>query len=291
MDIHEILKELKTEGIIKEHCLKYDQLSGGTTSKLFLIHNENTKLVVKLNEPKVLEQESYFLDFYKTEKVLPRLLYVESSYKYIVYSFITGSVSYPRKNKKELLISLVQNFINHYKTTPNPTGWGWADEVSESWESFLLNRVNAANEILDKHLDNQDFHFVLELVKSPNRISNHSKPFLLHGDCGVHNFILNDGILSGVIDPTPVLGDPLYDLIYAFCSSPDDLSVETIECAAAHLITKGNKNGHILIEEVVIGLYLRLASCAKHHPNDFEEYLTAWNYWKMSLENETRMKK
>ena len=83
-----------------------------------------------------------------------------------------------------------------------------------------------------------------------------------------------------MIDPTPVFGEPLYDLIYAFCSSPDDLTKETINSAASHLIIKGNKSEQLLYEEVLIGLYLRLATCIRHHPNDLEDYLKAWNYWK-----------
>jgi aminoglycoside phosphotransferase (APT) family kinase protein len=110
---------------------------------------------------------------------------------------------------------------------------------------------------------------------------NHPKetrePYLLHGDCGVHNFIFQGGHLSGVIDPTPIIGDPLYDLIYAFCSSPDDLSKETIDFAVSYLL---HKRDNKLYQDVIIGLYLRLGTCRKHHPNDFEEYLKAWSYWK-----------
>jgi len=69
------------------------------------------------------------------------------------------------------------------------------------------------------------------------------EPFLLHGDCGVHNFIFNDNQLSGVIDPSPITGDPLYDFIYAFCSSPDELSKETIDLVVSYLKVV-EKNNH-----------------------------------------------
>ncbi len=107
----------------------------------------------------------------------------------------------------------------------------------------------------------------------------------MHGDCGVHNFIFNDGELFGVIDPIPVIGDPIYDLIYAFCSSPDDLTKETIDSAVSQLMIKKEKNIPFLYEEVIIGLYLRLGTCIKHHPHDFEEYLKAWYYWKDLIMN------
>jgi hypothetical protein len=127
----------------------------------------------------------------------------------------------------------------------------------------------------------EEFDFVAELVNSPSRLRK--DPYLLHGDCGIHNFIFEDQKLVGVIDPTSVIGDPLYDLIYAFCSSPEELTLETIQPAVNLLISqKGNIN-EILPEEVIIGLFLRLSSCLKHHPHDFEEYLTAWDYWKKSI--------
>ena len=45
------------------------------------------------------------------------------------------------------------------------------------------------------------------------------------------NFIFRENRLYGVIDPLPSLGDPLYDLIYAFCSTPEDLTKEAIDYA------------------------------------------------------------
>ena len=85
--------------------------------------------------------------------------------------------------------------------------------------------------------------------------------------------------MTGVIDPTPVIGPRLYDLIYAFCSSTDDLKIETIE-AAANALLEDTKN---LYEDVLIGLYLRMATCIKHHPADFDEYVNAWEYWKRQI--------
>jgi hypothetical protein len=40
------------------------------------------------------------------------------------------------------------------------------------------------------------------------------------------------------------------------------------------------QNERLLNGNVLIGLYLRLASCVKHHPADWTEYEKAWVYWK-----------
>lgn len=275
--IQKIIKELIHNSIIHSEPTEYEHLKGGTVSELYLLNMDGIKYVVKLNDLQVIQSEAMFLDYYKEIKLLPKLLFVEPSYKYIVYSFINGSTNFVRKNKKDMLKTLVQGLLNNYKPTPNEIGWGWADQPVDSWQRFLINEIAEAKKIIASRLDNDDYSFVCNLVKK-NRTD--SKPFLLHGDCGVHNFIFSDEQLIGVIDPTPIIGDPLYDLVYAFCSSPDDLTKETIDSVVRHLMLKREKNNLALYGQVMINLYLRLGTCIKHHPNDLEEYFKAWNYWK-----------
>ncbi|WP_243450159.1 hypothetical protein [Neobacillus terrae] len=71
-------------------------------------------------------------------------------------------------------------------------------------------------------------------------------------------------------------------MIYAFCSTPHALTKEVIDGAASLLIH--GESGQELYKEVVIGLYIRIATCIKHHPEDLEKYREAWNYWKMIIE-------
>ncbi|WML57691.1 phosphotransferase [Neobacillus sp. PS2-9] len=285
MDIEGIIGDLISKNIIPTNIFNCEPLKGGTVSQLYLISNSNgERIVVKGNEPRILQAEASFLDFYKKENLLPKLLYVEDSYQYIVYEFISGFTNYNINNKKKLLISLVKLLLNHYKRVPNPIGWGWADEPTESWQMFLFERVKEATNIVGSYLEKEDINLVVKLVNSPNRKSVTSSPFLLHGDLGVHNFVWDGEQLTGVIDPAPVYGEPLYDLIYAYCSSPEDLTAEVIESAVSHLSNKEKISTHILYEEVLIGLYLRIASCVKHHPQDIDGYLNAWNYWKNLIE-------
>ncbi|MBY0122801.1 aminoglycoside phosphotransferase family protein [Bacillus sp. S/N-304-OC-R1] len=276
MEIEKIITNLVQEKIIQSEPTKYEQLKGGTVSELYLLCHNDSKYVVKLNDAQLIQSEAFFLGYYKESNLLPRLLYVEPSYRYIVYSFITGSTNYVKNNKKDILNALVQGLLNHYKKAPNHSGWGWADDPADSWERFLNNRVLEARKVIDSRLTHDDHSLVLHLLQKNNSARS---PYLLHGDCGVHNFIFNDGRLDGVIDPSPVIGPPLYDLIYAFCSSTDDLTKETIESTVS-LLNKEDIYSSNLYAEVLIGLYLRIGTCIKHHPNDFGDYLNAWNYWK-----------
>ncbi|MBG9451494.1 hypothetical protein ABE67_20035 [Cytobacillus firmus] len=276
MNIQEIIHQLMDNNIFHSKPTYHEQLNGGTVSELYLLHFEDIKYVIKKNEPQIIKSEANFLNDYKKTDLLPKLLFVEPFYKYIIYTFIEGNANYVRGSKKVTLKKLVQGLLNHYKPVDSSKGWGWADQPSESWQSFILDKINEANKILHSRLDNSHYNLVLDLAE---KNSQGNESFLLHGDCGVHNFIFRNGQLSGVIDPTPVIGEPLYDLIYAFCSSPEELTKETLLSAAAFLKSKTEINPSVLYEEALVGLYLRMATCIKHHPSDFQEYLEAWDYW------------
>lgn len=79
-----------------------------------------------------------------------------------------------------------------------------------------------------------------------------------------------------------MIGPVLYDYTYAFCSSPDDLDLETLR-ASATLLTNVHIEESKLIEEVVVQLYTRIGICAKVHPHDLTAYLKAWEYWKQII--------
>ncbi|MGP4081093.1 phosphotransferase [Pseudalkalibacillus sp. R45] len=277
MDIQDIIIDLRNKKIVSV-SQQAERLSGGTTSEVYLLD----QYVVKINKPSVLKSESYFMTFYKDIELLPEVIYEDPLHCYLVIPFIKGSISHGRINKRNTLIKLVNSLINHYQADPDKQGWGWADKPVDSWKNFLVDRAVESHQILSSILTDEDFEWVMDLVNQADRYNRIVTPYLLHGDCGVHNFIYNEVELCGVIDPTPVFGEPLYDLIYAFCSSPDDLTQEMIESAADHLVDR-NFTRNELHEEVVIGLYLRIATCVLHHPNDLDEYLQAWAYWKRTL--------
>jgi hypothetical protein len=274
MYIDQICDTLKKENIIASKNTHYKKLNGGSSSEVYLVDNT---YVVKLNEKEVIEEEVNFLRKYQEVKILPKLIYANLAEAYLVYEFKEGDTCYGRKNKKLLLEQLVKNLINNYQIVKRNPKWGSSSDPSDSWYDFLLSRVVEANEMLKEKLLDNDFSVVLTLINKKKAENNMS--YFLHGDCGVHNFIFINNRLSAVIDPTPVYGEPIYDLIYAFCSSPDDLTMEVIEAAASHLIN-GKKSGRALYEDVTIGLYLRLATCLRHHPEDFEDYMKAWTYWR-----------
>ncbi len=125
----------------------------------------------------------------------------------------------------------------------------------------------------------EDYNRMKSIVENITKREGHDARFFLHGDTGVHNFVFHEHSLSGVIDPSPMIGPILYDFTYAFCSSPDDLNIETL-MAAFTLLNHEPVERSRLIEEVIFQLYCRIGICIRIHPHDLEDYLKAWEYWK-----------
>lgn len=279
MTIDDIIFELKLKKIIDIDKYKCDLLSGGTNSKVYVLtYNDRPVYCIKMNEPLVVRLETFFLKFYDNITILPKLFYTEPSNKYFIYSFIVGELKDMPDNKAKLLQQLTQQLINHYKPVSNFKGWGWTDKLSDSWQQFLIENTNYAKKILASTLTLEDYSLVISLIEKQNKKNDKRIPYLLHGDCGIHNFIFQEQNLCGVIDPIPVVGEPIYDLIYAFCSSPDNLTIGTLQKAISSLKINNYEN-ELIYEYVLIGLYARIATCIKHHPNDLSRYLAAWNYW------------
>ncbi|MDR4941368.1 MULTISPECIES: phosphotransferase family protein [Bacillus] len=276
MDISIIAAQLVKEKVISHDPNSIKVLNGGTTSTVYLL---DEKYVVKLNEPDVIREEANFLSFYEGNTLFSKLLYKEPFHTYFVYSFLEGNTSCEQGYKRSTLRTLVKEVINKNKIVPEADGWGWKESPVQSWNEFLTGNVKTAYENVKRYISEEEYRKVLKLA---NRDAGVNQPFLLHGDFGFHNFIFQENELYGVIDPLPVLGDPIYDLIYAFCSTPEDLTKETIDYVMKQCVF--HKKERDLYEEIVIGLYLRIDTCLRHHPKDLEDYLVAWRYWMGEIE-------
>ncbi|HDR7783504.1 phosphotransferase family protein [Bacillus wiedmannii] len=276
MDISIIAAQLVKEKVISHDPNSVKVLNGGTTSTVYLL---DEKYVVKLNEAEVIREEANFLSFYEGNTLFSKLLYKEPLHTYFVYSFLEGNTSCEQGYKRSTLRTLVKEVINKYKMVPEAEGWGWKESPVQNWNEFLTTNVMEAYENVRRYISEEDYRIVLKLA---NRDAGVNQPFLLHGDFGFHNFIFRENRLHGVIDPLPVLGDPLYDLIYAFCSTPEDITKETIDYVMKQCVF--HKTERDLYEEIVIGLYLRIDTCVRHHPKDLEDYLVAWRYWMGEIE-------
>lgn len=279
-DVNDIIKDLHEIGIIDAASKVTNKMNGTTDGLVYtLTVNEEPKYVLKLDSPENISLVEQLHLTYRDSPLLPKLHYTEPAKKFIVYSYIIGTTHYNRGSKINWLTLLVKELLNHYKIYEQTEKWGRLVAQRDSWREFNERSVEGARNNLGNLLPIEDYYKVKSLIESTSRVN---KKHLLHGDTGVHNFVFHESTLTGVIDPSPMVGPVIYDFTYAFCSSPDDLNLETL-FATFDLLKHEPMEKSRLIEEVILQLYCRIGICVKVHPHDLEGYLKAWDYWKVLI--------
>jgi hypothetical protein len=281
LDISDIIKELRETGVIDSSSKVTNKMNGTTDGLVYnLTVNDEPKYVLKLDSPQNISLVEQLHQTYIHSNLFPKLLYTEPDKTFILYSYITGTTHYNRGSKINWLTLLVKELLNHYEIYKLTDKWGlWLEDPCQTWRDFIDQGVENARINVENLLPIEDYYKVKSFVENISKGEEHER-FLLHGDCGVHNFVFDQNTLTGVIDPSPIVGPVLYDFMYAFCSSPDDLNLETLNTAFT-LLNHEPMERTRLIEEVIIQLYCRIGICSKHHPNDLADYLKAWDYWKV----------
>ncbi|MFC5652235.1 phosphotransferase [Paenibacillus solisilvae] len=272
-----IINELIQNRIIPESICHWSELKGGTHSKVGVIGTLNSPkmYVVKSNEPQRIAAETRFFQIYKEIPSLPSVRYVDPEYRYFVYDFIPGETNYNRTRKQELMSDLTKLMLQFYVQAESLDEYEWVEDPKRVTEDILYSES-----IIGSHLDAADHALVKDIHLRRQKRILRADLYVLHGDFGVHNFLFEEGKLYGIIDPLPKLGRRLYDVLYAFCSSPDGLHLPILVNAAEQL---GNEpiQTHELIEDMIMALYFRIATCLLHHPEDLTLYQTAWKEWKL----------
>jgi hypothetical protein len=275
-----ILTQLQQQGILDSKCVLGAQMSGTTVGSVYIIQADNQPLyVLKIESPGYVKSVTDFLNIYQGP-LIPTLHFSDSKSGYFIYEYITGEVNHDKGSKSKWLADLANSLVNRYEQRSANQGWGWLDEsLSDSWSAFLQRSIAGARSIIGDVLPEEDHDFVSQI---PAAVYGSKNPdaYLLHGDCGVHNFIFDSSVLKGVIDPIPMIGPPHHDFIFAFCSSPDNLTMDTFLQAADSLKPSIRVDRAKLIEEVLVQLYCRIGTCLKYHSHHLPDYLEAWAYWK-----------
>lgn len=280
VDLNNIINTLNQEGIIDNNVIATMNKSGTTDGIVyFLSEREEVKYVLKIDHPHQIALTEQFLGTYKLIELLPEVVFTDPAAAYIVYSYIKGTTHYNRGSKINWLRILVKEFFNKYEKVADTDNWGRLESPIQSWREWNYRSLVGTRKDWGSLLTTQDYNRVESICENISKNEDQRVRYLLHGDTGVHNFVFNESSLVGVIDPSPMIGPKLYDFTYAFCSSPDDLNLETL-MAAFELLHHEPIERSRLIEEVMFQLYCRIGICIRLHPHDLEDYLLAWDYWK-----------
>jgi len=257
-----IVKEVLKNFNIEYECHKY--FNDGVCSRVILL---NKKYLIKQNN--LIDGEA---EFYKYNNIdmFQKLLYIAPNYEYIVYEFINGetmsSVEDPQDTINKI-IKIADSYANYDKDF-----YGYFDEKVDSWEEFLKREVGYCKNLKGYIDDNSEVYNCIEIL---NKYSFEKK--VLHGDFGTHNFIQRDNKFVGVIDPQTVIGDKLYDILFAFVSNVDILRCITFDKLDVML----NEEKEKIYAMFVIVLYSRISRCLKYHKEDIDIYMDYWEYLKI----------
>ncbi|WP_177186722.1 phosphotransferase [Paenibacillus sp. CF384] len=272
-DIREIIRELSDKQIIHPDSKLMHQMNGTTEGRVYILMvDEAPRYVLKLEEAEYMSVVARFLNDYAGSPLLPKLYYLAPDHSFIVYAFIPGTTGDERGPKKEWLPKLTVDLLNHYLKVEQT-------DSSLVWDDHTLDGLDFAKNEIGSLLPAADYELVHAIARKLLVRREGRTLYALHGDCGVHNFVFRDEQLVGVIDPTPMAGPLLYDFVFAFVSSPDDLTMDTL-LPAFELLDHEPLEREELVWEVVVGLYYRIGVCLLHHPHDLPAYMEAWNYWK-----------
>lgn len=278
-NLNEINKLIQMNSL-KIEIINFQVMSGTTNGLVLLLESEQgNKYVLKFDHPSEINLAVRLLKAYQSSELLSRIVFVAPDESYFIYSYLEGTTHFNRGSKKNWLTKLVVELFNQYTIHESENEWGRLGFPRASWKEFNETSIAEAKSNIGHVLTNEDFEFVSSQIAKLFDAGYIGEQYLLHGDTGVHNFVFNQSTLIGVIDPSPMLAPLIYDFVYAFCSSPDDINLETL-FTAYDFLEQGTVDKSRLIDEVSIQLYCRIGLSIKHHPNDLPEYLRAWSHWR-----------
>jgi len=248
---------------LNEDYKNHKDLNTGVSSKVILL---NDCYLIKQNTKLILQAEIEFLKHNNLD-MFQKIIYVDPKYEFVVYKFIPGETMKHIDNLEDTIEKIISISTSYTDCTLD--GFGYLNEEVSSWSRFLKDEITYSSFNLKQYIPSKKI--VYKCIEILEKYPFNKK--LLHGDFGTHNFIQENGKLVGVIDPMPVIGDYLYDLLFAIVSNVNIISNITLEKLYS-LINEPIEKIHAML---TIVLYCRISRCLKYHPQDIDIYMNFWN--------------
>lgn len=248
--------------------ISHSYFNHGTYSKVILL---NDMYIIKQSNVPALKAEVEFLKL-NNDKVFQQIIYIEPNYEFVIYNFIPGDVMKKIDDIPDYLNNIVSVTTN-YKTYSSDY-FGYLNEEVSSWSEFLKSEIDYSLKnlkIYENYSNIIDVNILYEYADKLDAYPFNKK--LLHGDFGCHNFIKSNGKFVGIIDPMPVIGDYLYDLLYAIVSNVQVVSSITFEDIIKLVDEPKEKVFYLLL----IVLYSRIYRCLKYNSAYIDVYIKFWN--------------
>jgi len=247
---------------LHEEYKNHKYFNTGASSKVILL---NDKYLIKQNTKLVLQAEIEFLKLNNSD-MFQKIIYIDPKFEFVVYKFIPGETMKHVDDIQDTIKKIVS--ISKSYTNCTLDGFGYLNEETSSWSRFLKDETTYSSLNLKSHIPNKKV--INNCINILEKYPFNKK--LLHGDFGTHNFIQENGKLVGVIDPMPVIGDYLYDLLFAIVSNVNILSSVSLD-EIYSLVDEPQEKIKALL---TIVLYCRISRCLKYNPQDIDAYMEVW---------------
>lgn len=245
---------------VNESYIEHKYFTDGADSRVILLNN---KYLIKQNNCNSIKAEiEFFENTFST--FFQKLVYYSPDFEFAVYEFIPGKPMKKVTSSKEI-ISKILEVTKSFSNTSKP-GFGYLGEEFNSWSEFLTHET-----FHRPNIDDIDKQIIDDAIKTLEKYPFDKK--LIHGDFGTHNFIENNGKFVGIIDPQAILGDSLYDILFAICSNVGLLNTYCLD--ELYLLIDQPKEK--IRAMLIVVLYARISRALKYHPNDIPSYLDYFN--------------
>ncbi|CAM3521044.1 MULTISPECIES: hypothetical protein [Saccharibacillus] len=281
--IYATIQHLFMKGIIETVELRDKPESEEDGKRTYLLTADGKpKYALRMDTPENVAMSEQLYKAYPDSPLLPKLLYADAVKGYMVQPYVDGTAGESREargSKKAWLPLLVTELLNRYETDEAGGKWGRLTEPCSSWSEFNERELSKARENLNGLQPAEDCERVALLLEP---LAEAGGKYLLHGHTDARNLVFRSKELVGVIEPRPTAGPVLYDLVQAFCSTPDDLSLEVLFEAYAQL-TSQTVDQERLVQEALLRVYCTMGVRAAERSAELDEYVAAWQFWRMLL--------
>ena len=255
MIVHDIERKLDA----RLHDLPAVFYSDGATDAT--VFSLGGKYLVKATDLRTIQTQREFLERVP-EGAFQKLLCWNEGLGYECFEFIDGEHYDKSKIDSKEAILQIKSIVESYPEYEYEK-YGFLGDEKPTWREFLLDEIEYAARTIPE-VSQARVMAALDVVGNCA-----PKKYLMHGDFGTHNFLLQDGRIR-VIDPMPVVGDRLYDFYFAILSDTDifeDLSEDYF---------LGFFDGYEMEYKkalLMIALYVRMSRAAKYDKVNLGKYI------------------
>ena len=235
---------------------------GATDATVFSLAN---KYLVKITDLNTIRTQAEFLKE-NPNGVFQDLLCSDEELGYECFEFVDGVHYDGSLIDAKVATEQIAEIVRNYRKYPHE-GYGFLNEEHVTWRAFLLDEIEYARRTIPE--------VSTEKVMSALEVAGAEEPeqYLMHGDFGTHNFLLENGKIR-VIDPMPVVGDYLYDFYFALLSN-----VEIFTRLGADYIYGFFPERELSYKRAIltVALYVRMSRAATYDKENLPAYFDLYS--------------